>query len=345
MRNTMRYRRKKLKLRDRKRLAISLSIIVAIILLSAQLVSTLTSTDLNPAGAGSDPYLIVNGAPAPAYPIPIEHGIQSGVDNTGWTAVPLSYSYTSPVVIATPSYSSSEPPLVTRIQNATGTSFDVRVQRADGSTTAISGVDVHWIVIEAGTYDIATYGLKFEAGTKLSTITDDDGSWVAQSHTYANTYTSPVVIGQVMTYADTDWSVFWARGSSRANPPDASNLWLGKHVGEHADNVRNDETLGYIVFESGSGSIGSVNYEAGVGADTVKGWGDNPPYIYTHSVSAATTVILSSAAMDVTDGAWPVLHEPSPVSSTDFDLVAQEDQEANAELKHKDEQVAYIVLD
>jgi hypothetical protein len=335
-----------MKLKRFRAVAGILVLLVLVAVVGGTLAFSITSTDLNPAGAGDDPIFIVTRI-APSYPprVKVEHGIEGGVDNVGWTTVTMSNSYTSPVVIATPSYSSSEPPLVTRIQNASGSSFDVRVQRADGSTTGISGVDVHWFVVESGTYTVAANGYHMEAGTFVSTITDDNGSWLGQVQAAPSSFTSPVVFGQVMTYADTDWSVFWARGSGRNQPPSASNLWIGKHVGEHADNTRANETLGYIILESGSGSFGGISYEATLGGDTVRGWDDSPPYSYTHSLSTASTVVLSSAAMDVTNGAWPVLHEPSPISSTDFDLVIQEDQEADVELSHQTEQVAFLVLD
>ena len=85
-----------------------------------------------------------------------------------------------------------------------------------------------------------------------------------------------------------------------------------------------------------------------MGAKVTKGWEDAPPYSYAHSVSAATTAILSSAGIDnKDDGDWPVLIGPSPVSGTDFDLVAQEDQEDDAEVKlgKKKEAIAYVVFE
>ncbi len=148
-----------------------------------------------------------------------------------------------------------------------------------------------------------------------------------------------------MTYADSDWTVFWAMGSSVTAPPDSSNLITGKHVGEDSDTTRLNETIGYIVMESGSGSFGEISFEVGVGADVVQGWDDSPPYTYSHSLSGATTVVLSSAAMDDPNGGWPILHKPSPISSNDFDLVFQEDAQADSELAHTTEQVAYLVLD
>jgi hypothetical protein len=47
------------------------------------------------------------------------------------------------------------------------------------------------------------------------------------------------------------------------------------------------------------------------------------------------------------DGDCPVLVGPSPVSATDFDLVAREDAETYGELEldKKKEAIAYIVLD
>ena len=44
-----------------------------------------------------------------------------------------------------------------------------------------------------------------------------------------------------------------------------------------------DETVGYVVIESGSGTIGGRAYTAALGGDTIRGVGDSPPYSYTHS--------------------------------------------------------------
>jgi hypothetical protein len=318
-----------------------------VLVVGGQVVSTLSSTDLNPAGPGDETHVVINASSAPTYPIPMEWGVQSGVDNAGWTTVSLGYSYTSPVVVTTLSYTASEPSLSPRIRNASGTSFDVRVDRTDGSTTTISSVIVHYLVVESGTYTAAINGMKMEAATTTSSVTDSDGSWAGAAMAYSNTYTTPVVVGQVMTYNDTDWSAFWASTTDPTDPPTGSVIRVGKHVGEDADTTRADETLGYVVFETGTGTIGAAEYAAAVGASTVKGWDDSPPYTYSHSVSGASVVILSSAGMENTEGDWPVLIEPSPVTGTDFDLVSQEDQEADAEVQTDTvaEQIAYIVFE
>ena len=168
------------------------------------------------------------------------------------------YWYASPVVTATPSYTASEPSLTTRIRNASGTSFEVRVDRTDGSAVAISGVNVHWLVVDAGAYTVADDGIKMEAATLTSTSTSAAGSWVGQSQTYTNSYTAPVVLGQVMTYNDADWSVFYASELDARRPPTTTLFYVGKHVGEDPDTTRSDETIGYIVIEEGTGTLGGL---------------------------------------------------------------------------------------
>ena len=41
----------------------------------------------------------------------------------------------------------------------------------------------------------------------------------------------PVVVGQVMSYNDPDFSVFWSRGGTPDEPPSNTTLFVGKHVG------------------------------------------------------------------------------------------------------------------
>ena len=276
-----------------------------------------------------------------------ENLVVSGVSNDAWTTVsPLTNVYTSPVVVCSANYESSDPPLVPRIQNASGSSFDVRVDRADGSTSPIiSGIDVHCAVAEEGIYTDVQHGITMEAVTFTSTVTDHDASWLGQSRSYANTYTNPVVVGQVMTYNDAEFSAFWSRGNDPLSPPSASVLYVGKHVGEDPNLVRADETIGYIVIESGSGNIGTVAYEAGLGTGTVLGVGDAPPYNYGLSgFATVTAAVVSQAAMDGLNGGWAVLYGPTAVTASGLNLAIDEDQVGDVERMHTNEQVAYLAF-
>ena len=86
------------------------------------------------------------------------------------------------------------------------------------------------------------------------------------------------------------FSAFWARGASRTAPPDANNLFTGKQVGEDSPVSRPEETIGYIVIEAGSGTIGPFSYVAAVGSDSVSGFGNSPPYTYNLPMQLPTPV-------------------------------------------------------
>ena len=272
-------------------------------------------------------------------------GIVSNVGTDGWKTVTLANNYTSMVVVATLVYTDDNVPLVTRITNASGDRFDVRVQRADGLTGSVSGVDVHYIVVEEGVYTQAEDGITMEAVTFTSSVTAGRGGWGnVEARSYANNYSSPVVVGQVMSFNDASFSVFWARGSARARVPNNSTLFVGKHAAEDPTIARNDETVGYIVIEAGSGTINGFDYSAGVGSDIVRGT-DNGSYSYnTSGLANATSAVLSSAAMDGGDGGWPVLHGSNPVSGSTINLAIDEDQLRDSERRHTTEQIAFLAI-
>ncbi|NWK55003.1 cadherin domain-containing protein [Verrucomicrobiaceae bacterium N1E253] len=272
----------------------------------------------------------------------------SGVTNGSWTTVNLGQSYNSAVIIATPIYpDTTTAPVVTRITNVSGSSFDLKVDRADGLSDAMT-IDVSIIAVEEGVYTQATDGVTMEAVKYTSTVTADNNSWVGEAQTYQNTYTAPVVVGQVMSANDANWSVFWSMGNSRTVPASASALNVGKHVGEDPNTTRANETIGYIVIESGSGTINGVAYEAALGGDSVRGFGNSSsPYTYTLSggLSTVSSAAASISGMDGGNGAWAVLSGSPALTTTSIGLHALEDQLNDSELSHTTTQVGYIVFE
>jgi hypothetical protein len=247
------------------------------------------------------------------------------------------------VVVASVNYSAGDPPLTTRIQKATGSGFEVRLQRADGSTGSISA-SVHYTVVEEGVYNEADHGVDMEAFRVESKVTDGKGFWEGEEQFYTNAYDSPVVLGQVMTYKDSGFSTFWAHDGSGAEPPSATSLFVGKHAGEATNRDRAVEEIGYIVIESGSGTIDGQDYAAGVGADVVRGPTVTPATYPLSGFTSAQTAVVSPAAMDGGDGGWPVLAGDTPVTATGLKVFFEEDEFADGERDHTDEQVAYLVF-
>ncbi len=276
------------------------------------------------------------------------------VSNGGWQTVTLPSSYNSMVVVASPNYDKSDVPAVVRIRNANGNSFEFAVQQATNSSspTFVSGVAVHYTVMEEGTYNNPTDGYKLEVVKYNSSVTDENNSWVGQSRSYQQAYANPVVVGQVMSFNDSDWSVFWAAGGSRTSAPSSGALTVGKHVGEDFDVTRSNETIGYFVIEATtSATINGLPIAAGVTNDFVRGT-DNVSnangYQYDYDISFnSKAAVVSNAGMDGGDGGWAVLYGNDPVSpfSSLINVAIDEDQIANTERKHTTEQVAYFVVD
>jgi PKD repeat protein len=308
--------------------------------------ATGSGTDADSGAGLIDAYAAVEAVTTPPTggPGPKLHvGTVTDVGSSGWKTVNLPVSYTSMVVVASINYANSSVPAIVRIRDAVGSSFDVRVDNPSG--TPVTGVTVHYLVAEEGAYTEADDGITMEAVKFTSTVTDRKNGWTGEDRGYANSYTTPVVLGQVMSYNDPGWSVFWAQGSSRTSPPSASALKVGKHVGEDTDVTRADEQIGYIVFESGNGSLGEIDYATAVGADSVKGITNSPPFSYSGTFPATpTAALVSTAGMDGGDGGWPILYGTSPITSSTLNLAFDEDQVGDTERNHTSEQAAYIVF-
>ncbi len=270
-----------------------------------------------------------------------------------WYTMSLDNDYTSPVVVCTYNLqSSTDPEATVRVHNvdASANTFDVRIQRPLNNTASPpTSSDVHCLIAEEGLHTLPD-GRQFEAHTVLSTNTSGNGAggWNGTgedvSADVSGNYVNPVVLGQVMTQNDSDFSVFWSYDcDDRANPPFqagmADGICVGKHIGQFTG-TRANETLGYIIVESGSGSYGGINYEAALGADSVLGVGNTPPYSYslgqTYDFAVAT-----AEAVDGGDGGWAVLYGANPLATSQIDLAIEEETVTDGEHAHTNEQVAY----
>jgi len=197
----------------------------------------------------------------------------------------LRNTYVNPIVITTPKHVSLEQvPSVTRVHSATGNQFTVYRQNPGGLVDP--GIeDVFYMVVEAGEYTLAN-GALLEAGTQNVSGVNRNGDWSAarmQRIIPNSTFTRPVVLGQVMTVNDAGWQAFWSSNGSQTGPPNSGAIYVGRHVGSDTDTTRAAETVGYIIIEQSSGTMNSVNWDAGVGADIVEGVqpiANMPPFTY-----------------------------------------------------------------
>lgn len=285
----------------------------------------------------------------PALQPNLVHGV---VENVGseWMTVDLAKSYHSMVVVATANYDRTDTPGVVRVQNAQGNRFQLRIDSTEPGKTIVSGVAVHYVVVEEGVYNQAEHGIKMEAVRFNSTVTDYgrsramDNSWVGQKRQYHQAYIDPMVFGQVMTANDTEWSVFWSRGTSVARPASPNDLYVGKHVGEDPSRTRIDEVIGYIVVDAGSGSVGDIDYAVGVHrTDGVDNRSSSQKPLELGFIPS--TAVLNHAGMRGRNGGWAVLIGDEPVTATELSIKIDEDRESDSERSHLAEQVGYFIFE
>ena len=102
-----------------------------------------------------------------------------------------------------------------------------------------------------------------------------------------------------------------------------------------------------MVIESGSYIASGIGIYAVVSADNIRGV-DNSSNGYTVPVSGLSNpnhAIVGSVAMDGNDGGWPVLLTSNPVSSSQVNVVIDEDQVRDGERRHTTEQISVIVFE
>jgi len=284
---------------------------------------------------------------AKAYPITsyLEMVKVSNVGNT-WKNVSVSNSYSNPVVACTyrlPSNANNE--AAVRVQ--VGASIQVMIQRPL-NTNAVTTSDVYCTISEEGSY---TYPVKYEAHTVSSTKTNYAGNWnasemvnVSSSPEKVQTYTKPVVIGQVMSYNNSNFSVFWNnRCGNRGTAPNNANICIGKHTGETVPTAPLTETLGYFIAEQGDYILASSYVKIMLGTNSIEGTGNSPPYSYSlpRTYSYATA---SQAAENGGNGGWAVLYGATPVSSQINLAIEEETVTGDTTRTHAKEQVAYWVM-
>lgn len=271
----------------------------------------------------------------------------SAVGNTPQT-VNLQNTYTAAIPVCTYNISGTTPvPSVVRIDNITANSFDVYLQKASNSASVEEANDVHCVISETGEFTVG--GMHWEARTDLSTVTARQSTFNVDASDRVDglltgTFTNAVVLHQVITSNDPDWSASWTHGGSSGNSPTASTIYVGKHVGLDSDTTRVDETVGFIVIEQSSGTENGVSFDAALGGDSIRGVDDNgntytaPTIDYRHGIA-------SQNAMDGGDGGWAVLFGSSPLAGSAINLAIDEDDIGDTERNHTTEQVAYWLFE
>ncbi len=277
----------------------------------------------------------------------IEIGKVNGVGDD-WQTINLDNSYQSMVVVATVVLANNEQlPAVARVRNADGSSFELRIQNPSGPLTNFDLYNVEYLVIEEGIYTEEEDGFKMEARKELSTETAGSGNFVREEWDYLQTYSSPVIVGQVMTFNDDRWSHFWSSQiNSGSTPADSLGFAAGKQTAQDTITDRADETIGIIVMEAGNHSLNGLRLEALVGGNTIAGvQNTSTGYVYNLGLEAAKHAVLSVSGFNGGDGGWPVLFGDEPLRGSSIFLAFDEDMILDTERSHTTEEVSYVAFE
>lgn len=284
----------------------------------------------------------------------------------------LTATFKSAIPVCTVKYSRSSgmTPVVLRMRDVKSDSFFVRLQSANlyslwhksSRYVDIGTRDVHCVIMEQGSWMMPD-GRLVEARKYETSKTSKSGSkFVGQKQNYRNEYKHPVVLGQVMTSNNDQWSVFWSRGRTRGRSANSRFLYTGKQTGGIPPrqarqkyykqlNSKNPEEIGYIVMESGSHLNLSSNYwneftrvEAwprGRYGSYINRRGGSARFVQTWEKPPAVTVA-SQASMADRDGSWAVLTtEPT---TRGFGVAVDEDQYRDMDRRHGKEAIHFVAF-
>ena len=264
-------------------------------------------------------------------------------------------NYTNAVPVCTYNLpSTAAPPAVIRITSIGNGSMQVRLQQPANSSTVTASI-VRCLVAEAGV-NILPDGQRLEARTVVSNQTHGrntpNGFGTGSVSTMQNVsglfsgFTSPIALGQVISFNDSDFSHFHANDcDTRVNPAFLSGFSDGicvtKIIGEDSG-TRANETLGIIVIERGTGDYDGIAYEATLGPDTVDGVQDNGE---NYSLSSGFEfAVATQSAEDGGDGGFAVFLGGGAVGGSTLTVAIDEDQLGDVERSHTREQIAYFAV-
>ena len=216
-----------------------------------------------------------------------EYSSQSSIDGD-WTTVNLSNTYTYPIIVCTHNLmSGDDPPATVRISGTTTTSFKVRMDAGGGHSEVSS--KIYWMAMESGNHTLPG-GDECEASFQPDNSDLGFGAWTSISE--KGSYTNIAVLTQIAETPEDKFLQAWCcNGSTKDGTPTPGNIALGRHYSEDPDTTRMDTDINYIIVERGTGTIGEVNWDAGITNDDIAGVDDSPPYTYSLTGFGAQTTL------------------------------------------------------
>ncbi|MDD2467509.1 MAG: PKD domain-containing protein [Desulfobulbus sp.] len=289
----------------------------------ASFTATLQVTDNLGATASSSTTITVKPEESAALP-----NIETGeVAVTGeWIRVPLSGSFQNPIVIAGPAGFNDSAPGVIRLRNVDSTGFDIKFTEWNYLDGVHPEELVSYMVVEKGRYTLPD-GSMVEAGSFSGTV-----KWA--THAFSEPLAkTPVVMTTIASNNEADTI------SGRLN--DIATTGFAYYFREQEVNVNKhvNETINYIAWEPGEGSLGLMQYRVAATANAVtQAW---YPITFPSPYSAPPLLLVD---MQTTAGGDTSALRMQKLSATGFEIKVEEEQSKDSEVAHAKEAIGYIAL-
>ena len=244
-----------------------------------------------------------------------------------WQRVNFTDYFINPVVVAKPASLNNPDPAVIRIRNVNETGFDIRIQQWDYLDDMHGYEQISYLVIEKGSY-VLPGGIMMEAGTFYA-----DGNNF-RLNTFSDTFNhKPVVIASITSKDQENAVVGRIRNVSR-NGFEYYLQEQEKNRSEHGV-----EAVSFIACEPFSGVLNQLTIEVGTTGNEVN---HNFYYLpYNETFLNVPHFLADMQTMNDGDTANVRWQDKDHYG---IEIHISEEQSKDAELKHKNENVGYIII-
>ena len=246
---------------------------------------------------------------------------------SNWVRVPLSQSYQNPIVVAgSPGFNNAEP-CVVRLRNVTQTGFDIKLAEWNYLDGIHPEENITYLVMEKGRITLPD-GSSVEAGTFQGST---NSTTVKFSKSFA---AAPVVMSTVASDRQVNTI------SGRIKNIGRANFSYSFREQEKNRNSHVKETVNFIAWQPGKGTIGSVQYEVAVTAKAVTNAWHSRAF-----AKAFTQPPLLLADMQTTNNTDTSALRVQNTTAAGFQVKVEEEQSKDKEVTHPAEVVGYLVFD
>lgn len=289
----------------------------------ATFTATLLLTDND--GSQSSVNTTITVEPEQATP---EFNIELGeisIDNN-WVRVDFTTSFQNPIVIAGPPSFSDPEPCIIRLQNITPSGFEIRLQEWDYQDGIHQTETISFLVMEKGHYTLED-GSNVEAGSFSGTVK------FASTSFQESFPVAPVLLTSVATFNEAD-SI-----GGRLQKITTSGFEYYFREQEANRNIHVNETVYYIAWEPGKGTLGSMLYESNTTSDSVTHDWQTMPFD-----TAFIDLPLLLANIQTHGGRDSSTMRVDQLQANSVQIKVAEEQSKDDEIAHTTEIVGYLAI-